>query len=193
MNAVLDTAGGHLVDSLYDLNKTYWPEHDTVENRGKKPLIRDLVNHGILDWPTQALIHDVLSVSTYDLEQTLIAGREFDAENVVELPRGVAGDCHAMAAYGWVMNQKLSIVNGFADGCNCHSWLFDSKRNIVHEPTPIQRARYFGYIVESPMKFVLGEITRISRLFADGQLPRELALPFFLRWVKLLEKDMLED
>jgi len=180
--------GKFMVDAMFEKDIGLWPNNDTEENRSKLPMIRGLVENGALDWPTQALIHEVLSIHTSDLQHIHGRGRPYSAEKIFYLPTGIAGDCHAMAAFGWVMDQKLCIVNGFADKTNYHSWLYNAEKDVVIEPTPIERYAYFGYIVEDKVRFVINELSRISDLFIEGQLPRELALPFFLRWVKILEK-----
>jgi len=93
-------------------------------------------------------------------------GKEFNANKAKPSPYGIKGECHAMAAFHWVMEQNCTICTGISDKIHAHSWLL-SHDGFVIEPTPIPRENYYGIAVDKPIAFVREEFDRIMSMFDD--------------------------
>lgn len=100
------------------------------------------------------------------LTEVAYKGIEFNANNAVPSPYGIRGECHAMTAFHWVLNQDCTICSGISDKINAHSWLISPAETII-EPTPIPRETYYGIIIKDPVAFVREEFDRIKSMFDD--------------------------
>lgn len=137
----------------------------------KLDLIGFLVEKGVLDWPTQASIVDILEdVDVWDLQNIAGRGMAFDTYQKAHSTIHIAGECHASTALNWTLHPSSKIVTGFSGGWAFHSWLYYPKTRTIYECTPILRETYYGYKIQSRHEFLLNEAETICRLWKEGRI-----------------------
>lgn len=181
-----------LIDAIANTHFQEACEYEQLDSQCKEmqerlELIKQLCYRDILDWPTQGLMLTWFDIEIEDLQAVLHRGQSVSTIQQWEvLDLAVTSQCHAMAAFHWVMNPRWTIYTGFSDKTHFHSWLIDDRQRLC-EPTPILRDTYYGYPHHQPLEFVEHEYKNIQRLFSDALLPSALKEDFENRYRSLIQ------
>ena len=149
----------------------------------RKNLVRHLCVNEALDDPTQGTLSEWMKYfTTSELVKLAREAKLISPRQTLTALVAVDGNCHALAAFNWFLNEtlgkenkeNLSIYTGIADKTFAHSWIYNEDKSILYEPTNIERESYFGYKVEDPLNFFINESNRIFMLIKEGDIPAKI-------------------
>lgn len=153
----------------------------------RKAYIADLVIKQCLELPTQGLMVDWLKVSPLEYDRLMCYGHAIEPtpkqRKFVATP--LLGQCHASAAFHWVLNPGFKMYSGFSDQANFHSWLMEG--DDLYETTPIHRESYYGYLNKDPLGEVLIELDNIERIAREGDISAEQYAEFKMNLENLIK------
>ena len=141
--------------------------------RQKGALLTELVDAGRIIFDTELDIRELLDIEYDELFAIVNEGRDFSGLKITRCHYALPKECHASAAFTWVMNPTLELYTGLSDRQHQHSWLYSAVTNEIYEPTPESRQAYFGYRVLEPLDFVAAEEAKIREFLRTSVLPIE--------------------
>lgn len=149
------------------------------QNQQKLQLLLELLEKEQLEWPTQALLQDWLTLDLETLHHLCFHAKPTQAtpQNRRFAPFTLESGCHASAALNVILDPSLSLYTGLSDRTHHHSWLVDTDAQLL-EPTPVERDHYFGYRIQEPVEFAVEQFESIAARARQGEIPAEVFARF---------------